>query len=308
MASLKYFRSTNRLRVLGAAVLSVMLVLIFASPSRAQTAPVLEYTSSLGTKFYSLPDEKGTIAAAQKSLTADPSNPDLLLKLAQAHAAVWQDREAVATLTQAIAIASQNAALFTERGHRQLPLREFSRALSDLNRAVALNPKDADAYYHLGLAHYFLGEFAQAAEAFRKAVELAPNTDSRINSTNWTYASLRRANQPEDAARILSGITPEMKNSDPHSVFYLSLVRFFQGSLSESQAVPPADHSDTEAELHFDTVAYGVGNWHLYNGRPAKAQEYFDSILKGQVWITWGFVGAEAELIRARRTPAPKTQ
>ena len=263
----------------------------------------LQVTSPLGTKFYSLPDDKGVVAAAEKSAAADPKNADLLLKLAQAQASVWQDREAADTCTKAIAIAPNNAGLYLERGHRELPLREFARARADLKRAVELDPKKVDAYYHLGLAHYFLGEFKQSAEAFRHAVELAPDTDSRINSTNWVYASSRRANEKPEAASAIAQITPDMKNKADHTLFYLNLVRFFQGAMSESQALPPeppAGNTDTEAELKFDTVAYGVGNWHLYNNDKAKALEYFRKIVKGHVWITWGFVGAETDLVRLK--------
>ena len=291
-------------------IVKVACLVAAASTAQAQTAsPVLELTSPLGTKHYSLADEKGVVAAAQKNLAADPKNPDLLLKLAQAQAAVWQDREAVATLTRAIAIAPENSDLYLERGHRELPLREFPHAAADLNRAVALDPKKVDAYYHLGLAHYFQGEFPQAADAFRHAVDLAPNIDSRLNSTNWLYASLRRANRLDAAEKALAAITPEMKNTEPHTEFYLNLVRFFQSAMPESRAVPPeppADNSDTEAELRYDTVAYGVGNWRLYNHDTAKAQEYFRRIAKGHVWITWGYVGAETELIRAKGAPSSR--
>jgi tetratricopeptide (TPR) repeat protein len=285
------------------ACLAVAVMLVFRAP-HAQTAPaaskpLLEFTAALGSKYYSLPDEKGVVAEAQKNLAADPKNADLLLKLAQAQVSVWQDREAVETLTRALAISPKNADLYTERGHRELPLREFKRAQADLDRAVSLNPKKMDAYYHLGLAHYFLGEFRPAAASFRHAVELAPNIDERINSSNWLYASLRRAGQPREAAAALAQITPEMKNDAAHSEFYLRLVRVFQGKMTEDQALPPEpplNSSDTEAELRFDTVAYGLGNWHLYNKQAAKAREYFLRVVKGRVWITWGFVGAEVEL------------
>src|ERR1051326_5314240 len=129
-----------------------------------QAQPVLEVTSPLGAKFYSLPDEKGVVADAQKNLAADPKNADLMMKLEAAQVSVWQDREAVATCTRALKLKPNSAGILTERGHRQLPLRDFKRALADLNRAVALDPKKMDAFYHLGLAHYFLGEFPQAAE------------------------------------------------------------------------------------------------------------------------------------------------
>ncbi len=272
---------------------------VLATAAPAQTTP--QVTSKLGTKFYSLADEKGAVAAAHKNLAADPKNPDLLLKLAQAQVSVWQDKEAVETLTRALAISPENADFYIERGHRELPLRKFAQARDDLSRAAALNPKNMAAYYHLGLAHYFLGEFTPAADAFRHAVETAPNTDERINSTNWLYAALRRAHRTGEAAKALEAIPAEMTNQEPHTKFYLNLVRFFQGRMSESEALPPeppAGNTDQEAELPFDTVAYGIGNWHLAGGDTAKAQEYFRRILKGHVWITWGFVGAETEIAR----------
>ena len=278
----------------------IVTLLVLVAVMHAQTGPV-EVTTALGTKFYALPDDKGVVAAAQKNLAADPKNVDLHLKLAQAQSSVRQYREAVETCTRGLAIAPANADLLLERGHRELGLREFKRARADLERAQKLDPKKLDVYYHLGLAHYFLGEFAESADAFGHAVELAPSVDSRINSSNWLYASLRRAKKPDEAKKALAGITPEMTHTEPHSYFYLSLVRFFQGSMTEADAVPPAPvgADDVEGELRFDTVAYGVGNWHLYNGNRAKAQEYFKRIVTGQVWITWGFIGAEAELVRS---------
>src|ERR1039458_2861421 len=183
-------------------------VFALATAAPAQTRP--EITSKLGTKFYALADEKGAVAAAQKNLAADPKNPDLLLKLAQAQTSVWEDKEAVETLTRALAISPRSAEFYIERGHRELPLREFTRARGDLTQGAALDPKNMAAYYHLGLAHYFLGEFPQAADAFRHAVETAPNTDERINSTNWLYAALRRAKRTDEAAKALEAIPPEM--------------------------------------------------------------------------------------------------
>lgn len=281
--------------------LASAFTLVIAAPAQTK----LEVTSGLGTKFHSLPDEKGVVSAAQKNLAAKANDPDLLLKLAQAQISVWEDKEAVATLTRALAISPDSAALYTERGHREVPLREFARARADLSRATTLDPKNMAAYYHLGLAHYFLFEFPEAAVAFRHAVETAPNTDEVINSTNWLYAALRRANRPEEAAKALEAVPPDMTNKEPHTKFYLNLVRFFQGRMSESDALPPeppAGNTDQEVELPFDTVAYGIGNWHLYNGNPAKAREYFQRILKGHVWITWGFVWAEKEMLGAAQS------
>jgi tetratricopeptide (TPR) repeat protein len=271
--------------------------LLLAGVLSAQTQ--LEVTSKLGRKFFSLPDPKGAVAEAQKNLAADPKNPALFSKLALAQISVWEDKEAVETLTRAIKLSPESAEFYTERGHRELPLREFKKARTDLARSAALNPKNMATYYHLGLAHYFLNEFSEAADAFRLAVQTAPNTDERINSTNWLYAALRRAGKTAEAAKALEAVPPEMTNTSPHTKFYLNLVRFFQGKMTEAEALPaepPADNTDQEVELPFDTVAYGIGNWYLYNGNPAKAQEYFRRVMKGHVWVTWGFIGSELEL------------
>ena len=279
-------------------------LLLLASTASAQIAPPVpgaqpEVVTLRGVKFYSLPDAKGTVAAAQKALDADPKNVDLLQKLEQAQAGVWQYREAVATCTRALALALNNADLYIERGHRDLALRRFTQARADLDRAVQLDATKLDAYYHLGLAHYFLGEFSEAADAFRHAVDKAPTVESRINSTNWLYASLRRAGKTDEAAQALAKVTPNVTTADSHSQFYLNLLRFFQRSKNENEVVPPEPPRDNavdpEPELRFDTVAYGVGNWFLYNGNKAKALEYFDKIAKGHVWVTWGFVGADVD-------------
>jgi len=264
----------------------------------------LEATSPLGTKLYSIPDEKGAVPAAEKALAADPKNVKLMLALSQAQASVWQEKEAVATCTRALAMEPDSADLLIERGHRELPLREFEKAKADLAKASQLDPAKPDAFYHLGLAHYFLGEFAPAADAFCHGAGIAPNQDSIVNFTNWCYASLRRAGKKEEAAKALQRVPPDMQSNEGHTVLYYNLVRFFQGLKPEDQVVPrgpPFQGPDTEAELQFDTVGYGVGNWHLYNGDTAKAREYFTKIAQGKVWVTWGFVGAQTELARMNR-------
>lgn len=263
----------------------------------AQTS--VEVKSRLGREFFSMPDTKSVVAEAQKNLAADPKNPALLLKLAQAQIAVWQNKEAVETLTKAIAISPQNGDLYTERGHRYLPLRQFAKARTDLNRAAQLTPKNMAVWYHLGLSHYFLKEFSEAGDAFHHAVETAPSTDERINATNWLYASLRRAGKKEEAAKALEAIPMDMTNTSPHTRFYLNLVRYFQGKMTEAEALPPqppVGNTDQEVELPFDTVGYGIANWYLYNGEPKKAQELFHRVMTGHVWVTWGFIGSELEV------------
>jgi tetratricopeptide (TPR) repeat protein len=259
----------------------------------------LELKSPLGRDFHSLPDDKGVVAAAEKALAEHPNDVKLILKLAQAHAAVWEDKEAVTACTRGLKIDPNNVDLLIERGHRELPLRQFAQARDDLRRAADLDPKQTEAYYHLGLAHYFMGEFAPAADAFSKGRDLVTAKDSLVNFTNWCYAALRRAGKKEEAAKALEKVPPDMQSNPGHTEFYFNLVRFYQGLKTEAAILPPAP-TDTESELSFDTIAYQLGNWRLYNGDAAKANEYFAQVSKGNVWVTWGFVGSEEELARRK--------
>jgi tetratricopeptide (TPR) repeat protein len=262
----------------------------------------LELTSGLGRKLYALPDDKGVIDA-RNSLAADPQNVSMVLQLAHAQAAQRQYREAVATATAGLAFAPNNADLYLERGHRELGLREFKAAMKDLEQATRLAPEMLDAHYHLGLAHYFLGEFDAAAASFDLARSLAKNNDSLIDCSNWLYVSLRRAGKEQQAEHVLTRITPEVKNTEPHLYFYLRLLHFYQGKLSAEAVLPPppAGPADLEGELSFNTVSYGVGNWRVYHHDDSGAMELFRNVVKGEAWNSWGFIGSEQEILHAKQ-------
>jgi tetratricopeptide (TPR) repeat protein len=262
----------------------------------------LEVTSGLGRKLYALPDDQSVIDA-RKNLAANPKSVERVLQLSKAEAGRRQYREAVATTTQGLLFAPKSADLYLERGHRELGLREFKLAMSDLEQATRLAPEMLDAHYHLGLAHYFLGEFNEAAAAFERARALAKSDDSLIDCSNWLYVSLQRAGKGPEAAQVLTRITPDVKNTEPHLYFYLRLLHFYQGQLTAEAVLPspPAGPDDLEGELAFDTVSYGVGNWRLYHHNRPDAIGLFKNIVKGEAWNSWGFIGSELELLRGEK-------
>jgi tetratricopeptide (TPR) repeat protein len=208
--------------------LSGVAGLIQAQTGAGAAHGALEVTSGLGRQLYALPDDQGVIDA-RKALAAEPKNVERVLALSKAEANRRQYREAVATSTEGLGFAPNNADLYLERGHRELGLREFRKARSDLEQATRIAPQMLDGYYHLGLSHYFLGEFDQAAASFGKARDLAKTDDSLIDCSNWLYVSLRRAGKEQEAAQVLTRITPAVKNTEPHLLFYLRLLHFYQG-------------------------------------------------------------------------------
>jgi tetratricopeptide (TPR) repeat protein len=282
---------------------------ILAAQQPSQIAPdpshgAFELISGLGHKLYALPDDDKVIAA-RKNLAADPNNVERVLQLSKAQAARRQYQEAVATTTQGLSFAPKSADLYLERGHRELGLRDFKAAMNDLQQATQLAPEMLDAHYHLGLAHYFLAEFDQAAASFDKARAFVKSNDNDnlIDCSNWLYVSLRRAGKDQEAAQVLTRITPDVKNTEPHLYFYLRLLHFYQGQLTARAVLPPPPTTpqDLEAELAFDTVSYGVGNWHLYHNDRPTAVALFTNVVKGEAWNSWGFIGSELELRRGEK-------
>jgi tetratricopeptide (TPR) repeat protein len=259
--------------------------------------PVPEVVSPLGARFYARMDVKGAVVEAERKLAADPDNVDLIIALGRAHVGVLRLREAIATFTRGIQLAPDNARLYRLRGHRYISSRQFARGAADLTRAARLSGKEFDIWYHLGLAHYLQGDFARAASAYDKAREFSTKDDQIIASSNWLYASLRRQRRDAEAAQVLERITPTMNVIEDK--MYFALLLFYKGLKQESD-IFNAGLNDLETA----TIGYGVGNWHLYNGRPDRARQVFRQIVTGKEWAAFGFINAENELARAGRSKA----
>jgi len=269
-----------------------LLLLALSADGGAPPAP--EVISPLGAKFYPKPDEKNAVAEAEKKLAADPTNAELLIGLGRAYVSVLRLHDAIDTFTRAIKLYPGDARLYRLRGHRYISSRRFDPAVSDLERAAKLSDKEFDIWYHLGLAHYLKRDYARAADAYSKARDCSTKDDSVIASSNWLYASLRRQKKTAEAARVLERIRPDMNVQEDK--MYFALLLFYKGLKTEAEIFPA-----TLNDLEIATIGYGLGNWHLYNGRPERAKEIFQKIVTGKEWAAFGFINAEAELARAVR-------
>ena len=280
--------------------LALILTALFTVSTQAQAGKP-ETVSLLGVKHFANADEKGEIAAAEQKLAADPKNMDLLIALGRAQANVWRYQDAIETYTRGIRLAPNDARLYRHRGHRYLSTRQFDKGVADLTRAVKLNDKDFDIWYHLALAHYLRGQFDKAAAAYERCRQVAEadTTDKRDDSviavSDWLYMTYRRMNKPAEAAKVLERITPDMKVKENKS--YFDRLLFYKGLKKEEELV----NVEKATDLEIATVGYGLGNWHLYNGNRAKAEDFFRRIVGGKYWPAFGFIAAEAELARMKK-------
>jgi tetratricopeptide (TPR) repeat protein len=282
-----------------AATVLLLAFPLFPSFAVAAQTPMtqgkVEIVSLLGVRHYAQVDTKNEIKAAEIKVLNDPKNVELLIALGRAQANVWQYHDAIDTYSRATRIAPDNALLYRHRGHRYISIREFDKALKDLKRAAQLNDHDYDIWYHLGLAYYLKGEFASAAEAYKSCLAVAEKNakdDSIIAVSDWLYMTYRRMKKEAEAKQILDRITPDMKVVENKS--YFDRLLFYKGLKTEAELV----NLEKATDLEIATVGYGLGNWYLYNGNPAKAEEYFRRIVAGRYWPAFGFIAAEVELAR----------
>jgi tetratricopeptide (TPR) repeat protein len=249
-----------------------------------------------------LPDEKGTVAAAQAKVDADPKNVELILALGNAQAGVWRMADAIATYTKGLDIDPDNVGLLLNRGHRYVSTRQYDTALKDLAAAMdqihpdPLKSELNDAFeiqYHIGVAYYLKGEYAKAIPAWDKCRELAQTDDQRASSSDWSYMTYRRAKRDAEAAAILEKVSPTWKITG--SPYYFERLLFYKGLKKESEML-----GEKPADVAVATVYYRLGNWYLMNGDRTKAKSYFEKSVASKAWAAWGYIGSQADLAKLR--------
>lgn len=273
---------------------SGLLAAAFLIGGAALQAEEPQYVSASGKNYYASPDEKGLVAAAQKKLDADPKSVELLIALGDAYAAVWNHKAALEVYDRAFALSPASGLLHQQRGHRALSIRRFDAAQADLERAVELDPKLAGAWYYLGLVRYLAGDFDSAAAAYERNVALAESFAAGIGGVDWLYMAYRRGGRDDKAKALLARVTPELK-IEGNARLYFNRLLFYKGLKPEAELFEPKP-----ADIELTTLAYGVGNWHLYNGRPRQARADFERATSTSAWPALAFIAAERDLERLR--------
>ena len=252
---------------------------------------------------------------ARASYDRAPQNADSIIWYGRRLGYLGRIREAIDVYSRGIAIHPDNPWLYRNRGHRYITVRELDKAIADFERASRLVEGKPDEVepdgqpnarnmpigtlhsnidYHLALAHYLKGDFARALPVYKKEYDGARNDDRKVSIAHWYYMALRRLGRDAEAAAVVAPITRTMNVIENDT--YHRLLLLYKGEL-------PADSvlsTDTTGEMSVTdaTAAYGIGNWHLYNGRPAEARRIFERIIAGGQWGAFGYIAAEAELSR----------
>jgi len=249
-------------------MIAILLALMFVIPAQDPVADGRKAFDEANALFEKTENDKA-LAAYDKAIALDPKQPDYHVGRCRTLARLMRHNEGIESCSNALKLDPNHAAALLERGHFLINVRQAEKAIPDLIKARQLG---ADAYgvaYHLSLAYYVTGDFKKAAQEYEQCFPTAKTDDNRVACTAWQYVALLRAGRKEDAAKVLERVTPETKVSS--SAAYLDRLMLFKG-VKKEEDVAAAMQKDN---LQLPTVAYGLGVWHLVNGRQDKAREYF---------------------------------
>jgi tetratricopeptide (TPR) repeat protein len=265
----------------------------------------------------SWPLQDSLLAEARAGALESPEDPEPLIWVGRRLGYLGRYDEAMEVFGDGALRFPGDARFLRHRGHRRISVRDFGGAIEDLSVAWSLVEGQPDQVepdglpnalgiptstlhsnirYHLGLAHYLLGDWEEARAAYQADVDAAVNPDMRVASSYWLYLILRRMGDDVAAGSLLGSIDAEMAIIE--NTAYHQLLLLFKGDLSEEELLGAGG----EATLQGTTTAYGVGVWHLLEGRPERARTVFQAIVSERSqWPAFGYIAAEAEL--ARGTP-----
>lgn len=273
-------------------IAAVMLLLMGAPALPAQSSPNSDFQQ--GQQLFTANKFPEALAAFDRAAAAEPKRAEIHLARCRTLAALRKFDDAFAACDRSLMLEPNNAEALRDLGHYKLNMGRVDDAQRNLEKAESLNKSDRNIYYHLGLTHYFKGEFRQSAEQFQGCLNNSKEKTDQIECDAWLYPSLVRAGQNEEASKLLAGVAPDPSITG-HPGWYFDRLLLFKGLKTEDQV---AANLNAEGALSMESIGYSIGVWHLLNGREAKAREYFQKILTGDVPYAWGYRAAQAELKR----------
>ncbi|HEV8612276.1 MAG TPA: hypothetical protein VGQ73_02125 [Gemmatimonadales bacterium] len=307
-----------------AVVLATSLLVWTPGAAQPSLPPGAEARSLLGQPLAppALPEAtrktyEARLAEAQRAYKHTPNDADSIIWLGRRTAYLGRYREAIGIFGEGIEKHPRDARMYRHRGHRFITIRELDKAIADLQvadslewgkpdtvepdglpnaRGIPTSTLQSNIRYHMGLAYYLKGDFAQAEAIFAwdvMAADASGNADMLVASTHWLYMSRRRLGRNDAAEVALVPITADLPVIENGS--YHRLLLMYKGELSPDSLLAPGMGSVEDV-----TLAYGVGNWHFYNGREAEGLAIFRKILGSPQWAAFGYLAAEAEVARKR--------
>jgi tetratricopeptide (TPR) repeat protein len=252
---------------------------------------------------------------ARRRFEAKPNDPGARIWLGRRLAYLGRFGDAVEVYTEGVKKFPWDARFYRHRGHRYITLRKFDLAIDDFEKAAKLikgKPDEVEPdgqpnerniptstlqfniWYHLGLSYYLTGQNERALNSYRECLEVSKNPDAVVATSHWLYMTLRRMNRAREAAKVLEPIREGMEIIENDG--YYRLLLMYKGTVSPETLL--AETSKQAESPGSNSILYGIGNWHLYNGRRDEALRIFRHMVAADQWTSFGHIAAEADLKR----------
>jgi tetratricopeptide (TPR) repeat protein len=260
-------------------------------------------------------DMEARLDEARRRFEAKPNDPGARIWLGRRLAYLGRFREAIEVYSEGIEKFPMDARFYRHRGHRYITIRKIDLAINDFEKAAKLikgKPDEVEPdgqpnarniptgtlhfniWYHLGLSYYLTGQNQRALNSYRECLKVSKNPDALVATSHWLYITLRRMNRAREAAKVLEPISEGMDIIENDG--YYRLLMMYKGKASPEDLMAEALKQTESAGSN--SILYGIGNWHLYNGRRDEAIKIFRPMVEGDQWTSFGYIAAEADLKR----------
>lgn len=255
------------------------------------------------------------LRSAEKKFLNDSTNDEYIIWYGRRLAYLGFYNEAIAVYTKGINLHPDNARFYRHRAHRYITLRCFDNAIADLKKAVELirdqideieadglpNAKNipistlhTNIYYHLGLAYFIKADYRDALLAFEKCFDLSDNDDMKVATLNWLNIALLKMGRKKEAEAHLKDVTAEMEiieNNDYYDILMMYKTK------NESKLLEKTKDQET---LSNATLGFALATYYQLNGEKKKAKDFYEKVVAGKQWSSFGYIAAEAELARIK--------
>jgi Flp pilus assembly protein TadD len=180
---------------------------------------------------------------------ANPSDPEVAIRYAQALRAIGQRAQAAAVLDQAAVHNPQNRAVLGAYGRALADAGKLQQALDVLDRAHTQDDPDWRILSVKGAVLDQVGRHVDAQRHYASALRLKPDEPSVLSNLGLSYALSKNLPQAEATLRraaVQPGAEPKVRQN-------LALVVGLQGRFQEAEQIASGDLSPTEAATN---VAY----------------------------------------------------
>ncbi|NOT36135.1 MAG: hypothetical protein HOP11_02025 [Saprospiraceae bacterium] len=246
-------------------------------------------------------------------------DPKSYLNFAKAYSEAGKIENAIDILTKGMNKFPDVPDFYLYRGENLLRSRQITESIDDFWKAgqkmekatlatglTGMPVEDSIAGMTLSYRNYLLmaiafhcnQDYSSADKFFEVCGDFSTNSDLWARSYYWQYSCYSRSGRTQDAQDILKNLSENMQIL-PSSKHYLDALKYYKGSISESNLVDINFKPTNSEEANIWLVKmYAVGVKNLLDNKKDKALIAFTKIKESGYWNTLPYIAAEGELLK----------